>query len=282
MSRAEPVVLVATRIRVEERVLLEALGRRCLSTVHVDDRSLVYRIGDPPPPWRAVLNRALSATRRVEISRYCEVMGIPVLNSADTLATCDNKIAGTWALRCAGLPVPDTVVALDAAAGVRAVDEVGFPAVVKPVVGSWGRGLAKVNDTDAAEAVFDLRAGSPSPVQKLAYAQRFVEGRDIRVLVVGGHAVAAAQRTSDHWVRNTARGARACPVPLDPGLVDLAERASKAVGGGILGVDVLESCTGDRVVLEVNAGVEFHGLASAHPDLPIADLVVDHLLEVLR
>ncbi|MFF8725814.1 RimK family alpha-L-glutamate ligase [Streptomyces sp. NPDC015171] len=280
MRPSDPLVIVATRIRVEERMLIEALERRRLPFAHIDDRRLVYRVGGPPPAWRAVFNRALSATRRIEVSRYCEAVGVPVLNAAATLDRCDNKIAGTLALHGAGLPVPDTCVALDPAHGTEAVAQVGYPAVVKPVVGSWGRGLARVNDPDAAEAVFALREQLPSPIQKLGYAQQYVPGRDLRVLVVGDRAVAAIERSSGHWVRNTARGARPTARTVDAALADLAERAARAVGGGILGVDLLENDDGRRVVLEVNGGVEFHGLAEAHPTLRIADLMIDHALEL--
>jgi [lysine-biosynthesis-protein LysW]--L-2-aminoadipate ligase len=279
-ERAErPFALVATRVRVEERMLFDAFRRRGAACEHVDDRSIVYRVGGPPPPWRAVLNRALSAIRRLEVSRWCAATDTPVLNSAVTLACCDNKIATSLALHRAGVPTPDTVVALDAAGGGRAVAEVGYPAVVKPVNGSWGRALARVGDPDAAEAVFALRAEMPSPVQKLGYTQKFLPGRDLRVLVVGGRAVAAVVREADHWVRNTARGARATAHPLGPELARLAERSAAAVGGGVLGVDLLEDAAGDLRVLEVNGAVEFHGLADAHPDLPVADLIVDHLLD---
>ncbi|TQN28368.1 [lysine-biosynthesis-protein LysW]--L-2-aminoadipate ligase [Haloactinospora alba] len=275
---AAPVALVATRIRVEERMLLDAFQRRAVPCHHVDDRSLVYRVGGPPPPWRAVVNRALSASRRLEVSRWCEAVGTPVLNTPDTLARCDNKIATALALHQAGIPVPHTVVALDPAAGGDAAEEIGFPAVVKPTTGSWGRGVARIGDRDAAEAVFELRGQLASPTQRLGLLQEFRYGRDLRVLVVGGSAVAAITRESGHWVRNTGRGARARAYALDAELASLAERAAAAVGGGVLGVDLLETDTGERLVLEVNGAVEFHGLSAAHTDAPIAETIADHVL----
>ena len=259
-------------------MLLEALRERGVPYTHVDDRAIVYRVGAPPPPWRAVLNRALSATRRLEVSRWCEATRIPVVNNATTVATCDSKIAMSLALHEAGVPVPATAVALDAPAGPEAITNVGVPAVVKPVNGSWGRGVARIRDDDAAEAVFTLREQLGTPAQKLGYVQEFVDGRDLRVLVVGGRAVAAIVRESEHWVRNTARGATATACTLDDELAALAERAADAVGGGLLGVDLLETGDGERVVLEVNAAPEFHGLAAAHPDLPIAETIVEHVL----
>jgi len=129
--------------------------------------------------------------------------------------------------------------------------------------------------------VFALRAQLPSPVQRVGYVQEYVPGRDLRVLVVGDRAVAAMAREGDHWVRNTARGARPVPLALDADLASLAERAAAAVGGGVLGVDLLETPQGERLVLEVNAAPEFHGLAEAHPDLPVADLIAGYFLDAV-
>lgn len=275
-----PIALVATRVRTEERMLLKALHARRAPVAHVDDRSLVYTVG-APPPWRAVLNRALSATRRREVGRLCEAAGVPVLNTPRTLDLCDNKVATAWALHASGVPTPRTAVALDVSAGAEALEAVGLPAVTKPVNGSWGRGVARLADADAAEAVFALRAQLPSPVQRVGYVQEYVPGRDLRVLVVGDRAVAAMAREGDHWVRNTARGARPVPLALDADLASLAERAAAAVGGGVLGVDLLETPQGERLVLEVNAAPEFHGLAEAHPDLPVADLIAGYFLDAV-
>lgn len=278
MYSAEPVALVATHLRREERLLLEAFTRRCVPCEHVDDRAIVYEVGNPRLRWRTVLNRAISATRRMEVSRLFSAAGATVINSCETVALCDSKIATSVALSRAGVPTPRTVVALSPGAGPEAAGTVGFPAVVKPATGSWGRGVGKVDDDETAEFVFSLRDQLASPVQKLCYLQELVPGRSLRVLVVGSEAVAAMTRESDHWVRNTASGARPRICQLDSGLAELAKRSADAVGGGVLGVDLIETESGRRVVLEVNAAPEFHGVAEANPDVPIADLILDHVL----
>ncbi|WP_017582717.1 RimK family alpha-L-glutamate ligase [Nocardiopsis valliformis] len=277
-TAAGTVAVVASRIRLEEKALLDALSRRAVDSEVVDDRSIVYRVGAPRPRWRAVLNRSLSATRRLEVSRWCAAVGVPVLNTPETVALCDNKIATAFALDRARVPTPDTVVSLAPSSGGRAADEVGYPAVVKPVNGSWGRGLARVGDRETAETLFGLRDQLASPSQKLTCVQEFVPGRDLRVLVVGGSAVAAMARESDDWVRNVALGSTAVPRRLDDSLVELAERSAAAVGGGVLGVDLLETDDGRLFVLEVNSAVEFRGLGEANPGVSVADAIVDHLL----
>ncbi|MBB2910416.1 [lysine-biosynthesis-protein LysW]--L-2-aminoadipate ligase [Streptosporangium becharense] len=276
---SESVAVVSSTLRVEEKHLLAALRGRGVPVVHVDDRTLAYRVGAPPPPWRLVLNRSAAATRRLEVSRICEAWGIPVVNGTATVGTCDNKIATTLALARHGLPVPVTAVALTPQGGMGAVREVGLPAVLKPVNGSWGRGLCRLNDDDAVEGVLALRGEAPSPVQRLVYVQEFVRtpGRDIRVLVAGDRVVAAMYRRSAHWVVNTARGASVEACPLTGELESLALRAAAAVGGGILGVDLMEHHDGRLVVGEVNCGVEFHGLMEVAGD--VAGALVDYALE---
>jgi len=249
-------------MRLEERRVLAALTARGLTPVLVDDRQLAARLDDPAPRWDAVLNRSLSAQRRHVVGQLCSLWDVPVVNSPDVIRMCDDKVATSIALHRHGVATPVTAVGLSPDAGLAAIGSTGYPAVVKPVNGSWGRLLARVNDQDAAEAVLAHRFAAPSPQLKVVYAQEFVPtpGRDIRVLVADGHVVAAAYRESDHWAANRARGAtmRACPVSAD--LEKLSLAAAEAVGGGFLGVDLLEKADA-LLVTEVNGTPEFAGLA---------------------
>jgi [lysine-biosynthesis-protein LysW]--L-2-aminoadipate ligase len=259
----QPVVaLVASRMRLEEKLVLAALDTRGLTAVVVDDRALAARLDDPAPRWDVVLNRSLSAQRRHVVGQLCGLWDVPVVNAPDVIRTCDDKVATSIALHRRGVATPVTAVGLSPDAGIDAIESTGYPSVVKPVNGSWGRLLARVNDQDAAEAVLAHRFAAPSPQLKVVYAQEFVRtpGRDIRVLVAGGHVVAAAYRESGHWAANRARGGvmRACPVSVE--LEKLSLAAAEAVGGGFLGVDVLERADG-LLVTEVNGTPEFAGLA---------------------
>nr|AGS49852.1 lysine biosynthesis protein LysX [uncultured bacterium esnapd17] len=277
---ARPVAIIASRVRVEEKMLVEALRRRGVPHVLIDDRELTYVLGAPAPQWCVAINRSIAASRRLEVSRLCEAWEIPVVNPVETVATCDNKIATMLALFKHGVPVPSTAVALSAAGGPKAVEQVGLPAVVKPVDGSWGRGLAKVNDTDAVESVLSVKETLPSSRQQLVLAQEFVETphRDVRVVVAGDRAVAAMYRYSEHWIANVARGSRTESCPLTGELSRLAVAAATAVGGGFVGVDLLENPDGNYVVNEVNCGTEFRGLVSAS-QVPIGDALVDYALD---
>ncbi|HXM57048.1 MAG TPA: lysine biosynthesis protein LysX [Candidatus Dormibacteraeota bacterium] len=278
--RAEVAVLTGP-VRLEERLLLEALSRRRVTVAQVDDRRLVFCLPGPAERFALVINRSVSMTRRRYAARLFEAHGIPVVNPSRVIETCDDKVATTLALVGRGVPVPQTAIALGAAAGVEAVDRVGYPAVIKPVGGSWGRLLARVSDRDAAEAVVEHKAVLGSPAHGVVYAQRYVDkpGRDIRAAVIGGEVVAAMYRTSEHWVTNTARSARPLPCPVGAELEALCRLAAVAVGGGAVAVDVLEEPSGELLVNEVNSTLEFHGLMEA-TGVDVAGRLVDHALGV--
>jgi [lysine-biosynthesis-protein LysW]--L-2-aminoadipate ligase len=273
------VAVVAPHVRHEEREILAALERRGVPYERIDDRGLVFRLGEPPPSYRVVLNRSLSQTRRLNVSRLFEAGGVPVTSSSRVISTCDDRVAMHLALAGAGLPLPPSAVALATECGLDAIEAVGYPAVVKPVGGSWGRLVAKVGERDAAEAVVEHRAALRSPQHGIVYAQAYVDkpGRDIRALVVGDRVPAAMYRRSEHWVTNVARGAEVEPCPVTPELGDLALRAATSVGGGAVSVDLLETRSGELLVNEVNSLVEFRGLAKA-TGVDVAGELVDHAL----
>jgi [lysine-biosynthesis-protein LysW]--L-2-aminoadipate ligase len=185
------------------------------------------------------------------------------------------------ALRASGVPTPRTTLALTPQAALAMLDEFGYPAVIKPLSGSWGRRVSLVREADAARAVLEHCAALPSPQAQLIYLQELVDksNRDIRVVVIGGRAVAAAYRVSDDWRCNVALGARSLPCPLTPELAKLAMAAAGAVHADFAGVDIVEDRHGTPLVLEVNHNVEFSGIQSAHGDrVDLAEEIVDFVL----
>jgi [lysine-biosynthesis-protein LysW]--L-2-aminoadipate ligase len=183
------------------------------------------------------------------------------------------------ALNEAGIPNPQTRIAFDKESALVAVEAVGYPAVIKPPVGSWGRMMAKVNDREAAEAIVEhkLSADGETPLYVQAYVDK--PGRDIRALVVGDEVVYAIYRSAEHWITNTARGGTTTNLPITPELERLCRAAAQAVGGGIVAVDLLEDADGVMMINEVNNTPEFHG-AMEVVDVDIAGKMVDHVLQV--
>ncbi|TDV54912.1 lysine biosynthesis protein LysX [Actinophytocola oryzae] len=270
--------VLTTRARLEERLIFAAFDRRGIPYVQVDDRTLIHHLGAPGVTYRGVLNRIMSHTRSVYATRLFEATGHRVFNPSTVVDVCGDKILTSLALTRAGLPTPATTVAITPDAALAAIEQVGYPAVIKPAVGSWGRLLSKVNDRDAAETLIEHKQSLRSPVHNVYYIQEYVDkpDRDIRVIVLGDEPVAAVYRRSDHWITNTARGATTAACTLTDELRSLALRAAGAVGGGMLAVDLLERSTGELLVTEVNHTMEFHGLAAV-ADVDLADLIVTHV-----
>ncbi len=280
-SRARVAVLIS-RIRVEEKLLLEALVACGADITVVNDAELVLKIGDgrPQPEADVWLERSLSAARGLYALRVLEQAGIPTINRYQTATTCADKLLTTAALAEAGVPQPRTALAFTAESALQAIEEMGYPVVLKPVVGSWGRLLARINDRDAAEAILEHKEVLGSYQHSIFYIQEYVAkpGRDIRAFVVGGETVAAIYRTSDHWITNTARGGRASNCPITPEIDALCLRAARAVGGGILALDLFEHPEQGIVVNEINHTMEFrNSIAPTGVDIP--RLVAQYVME---
>ncbi|WP_211245970.1 lysine biosynthesis protein LysX [Actinomadura oligospora] len=273
-----PLAVLASRVRYEEKRIFAALERRGVPYTHLDTRRFSVELGGGTtgPSCAAALNREISHSRALYASMLLEARGVATVNRSDVIAVCGDKLRTSLALERAGVPSPRTAVALSPDEGADAAERMGFPVVLKPLAGSWGRLVAAARDRDSAEALLEHRAALPSPLQHIVYLQEFVDkpGRDIRVIVAGDQVVGATYRYSDGWRTNAARGARSEPCPLVPDLVAPALAAARAVGGGVLGVDLVEGQDGP-LVLEVNHAVEFQGFQAAHGDaVDVADAIV--------
>jgi [lysine-biosynthesis-protein LysW]---L-2-aminoadipate ligase len=270
--------MLVSRVRVEEKMLLEAFARRSVDVEMVDVRELVIDTAAAPPQWDVVLDRSLQQSHALAALRLLGDRGIPTVNSHEVVANCSDKVVTTSMLAAAGVPVPRTLVAFSVDGALRAIESIGYPAVLKPPVGSWGRLLARVNDRDAAEALLDHKATLGSVAHSVFYIQEHIDkpGRDIRAFVVGDEVVCAIDRHSAHWVTNTARGATTANRPVSPALGAVCLAAARAVGGGVLAVDLLED--GERLLVsEVNHTMEFRNSVEV-TGVDIAAHVVAHTL----
>jgi [lysine-biosynthesis-protein LysW]---L-2-aminoadipate ligase len=277
------VAILHSRVRVEERLIAEALERRGVPHDLVDIRGAVVDLHDAAEWARydAVLERCVSQTAGAALVRAIQGLGVPVLNRAEVIDLCGDKLATSVALARAGVPTPRTLLAVDPESALIAIERVGYPAVLKPTVGSWGRLLARINDRDAAEAIVEHKSTLGGPQHGVFYVQEHVDkpGRDLRVFVAGDRAIAGIVRRSPHWITNTARGAVAEALPLTDELRAIALDAARAVGGGVLAIDLLEHPQRGLLVSEINHAMEFrNSIGPTGVDIPGA--IVEHLLEV--
>ncbi|HEV2012098.1 MAG TPA: lysine biosynthesis protein LysX [Candidatus Limnocylindria bacterium] len=273
--------VLLSRVRVEEKLLLEELERRGIATTVIDDRELVFALEKKPELGvDVVLERCIQHSRALYALAVLETWGIPTVNTFEVADVCGNKLLTTMRLIRDGVPSPRTRLAFTPESALAAVEELGYPAVLKPLVGSWGRLISRVNDRDAAESILEHKDVLGTYMHSIYYIQEYVPkpGRDIRAFVVGDETIGAIYRYSEHWITNTARGGKATKCEVTPELNDLCVRAARAVGGGVVAVDVLEAPEG-LLVNEVNYTMEFRNSIDT-TGVNIPGRVVDYALKV--
>ena len=274
--------VLCSRIRLEEKLIFKALQERGVQYDRLDERHLALQLqaNGLSKRYDLIWCRAISHSRALSTLSILNGWRIRTVNSYQVVNVCGDKVLTSMALIQRGIPTPRTVVAFDIETALQAIEEMGYPVVLKPAVGSWGRLLSKVNDRETAEAVLNHKATLGGPAHKVFYIQEYVDkpSRDIRTLVVGDEVVYAMYRRSAHWITNTARGGEALPCPLSPEIKELSLAAAQAVGGGILAVDLLETADGRLLVSEVNHTPEFHGAMEA-VGVDIAGKMADYVLQ---
>jgi len=281
--------MLYSRIRKDEKLLLTELRDRGHETTKIDVRHEGFNIRDAPDVFDGadiVLDRCLSTSRGLYITQFLDAYGIPVINSAETAELCADKVKNSLALQQAGVPTPNTEVAFTKDSALETIEAFGYPCILKPVIGSWGQLMAKIDSRNAAEAILEHKEQLGHYEHKVFYIQEFVEkpGRDLRVVAADGEPIGAMARSSEHWLTNAARGADTSAFELDPDVRDLVARASDAVSGGLLGVDLMETGVDDDgrpegyTVHEVNHTVEFKALNDA-TDVDVPARVVDWIEE---
>ena len=261
------VCIVFDRLRAEEKMLKKEaseLGHEALmldaniTQVNTDSKKEDFDLGD------VVLERCVSYFRGLHFTASLEFMDIPVLNKFEVANVCGNKMFMTLLLKKNNIPTPKTYFSFSSESAAENLEKIGFPLVIKPVIGSWGRGVMQLKDKDTMEAVFEIRDITDSPHDRIYYLQELIQRppRDIRVITVGDEPIAAMYRKSSGGFKtNIALGADPELCEITKEMEDMAAKASKAMGGGILGIDMMEDEERGLVVHEVNNTVEFKGLA---------------------
>jgi [lysine-biosynthesis-protein LysW]--L-2-aminoadipate ligase len=280
-----------SRVRVEEKLLFEAFDRRGVELELLDDQRLIFDLTNPTAPTGAdqprfdrfdvVVERCINHSRALYSLKILNDHGVRTVNTALVADVCGNKLMTTSALAAAGVPQPRALVAYTPESALEAIEQLGYPAVLKPTVGSWGRLLSKVNDRDAAEAILEHKDTLGSYHHSIFYIQEYVKkpGRDIRAFQVGGETICAIYRHSPNWITNTARGGSSSNCPITPDIADICTRAARACGGGVVALDLFEDPDRGLVVNEVNYTMEFRN-SIAPTNVNIPERMVDFCLKV--
>jgi [lysine-biosynthesis-protein LysW]---L-2-aminoadipate ligase len=269
-------------IRWEEKALYEAAKKKGVQVENVDCKNLVLGLNDRNSKYKdqVVIQRCVSYFKNVHSTSALEGLGAHVINPLDAAILCGNKMYAHMKLENAGVRTPKAISAFSEESALAALEEFGYPAVIKPTVGSWGRLIALLRDKEAARAVIEDREHM-FPIYHVYYFEEFVERppRDIRAIVFGERVVAAIYRYSGdgEWKTNMALGghAEACPVTKE--LEDICIKATRALGGQIVGVDLMESKSDGLMVHEVNNTTEFKNTVRV-TGVDIPGLMVDYAL----
>ncbi|NLX36818.1 MAG: lysine biosynthesis protein LysX [Chloroflexi bacterium] len=277
--------VLMSRVRVEEKLLMEAFAARDVQVDIIDDREVVFdmHVSDAMRQYDVVLERCINHSRALYALEMLNAWGVPTVNTAAVANVCGNKFSTSRALIEHGVPTPRTLIAFTQDSALEAIESLGYPVVLKPAVGSWGRLISKINDREAAEAVLEHKAVLGSYHHSIFYIQEYIDKpmRDIRAFVVGDETICAIYRHSPHWITNTARGGRASNCPVTPEIDAIARAAAQAVGGGVLAVDILERPSGELTICEVNYTMEFrNSIDTTGVDIP--GRVVDYVMRVGR
>ena len=285
MQRRLKLGVLYSRVRVEEKWIFAAMEKRGIDYERLDDRAISFDL-ENPEPWRAfdaVLERSISYTSGLYALRLLNSFGVPTVNTAMVAEICGDKLTTSAMLAKAGVPQPRNVVAFTPEAALDAIEAFGYPVVLKPVVGSWGRLLAKINDRDAAEAVLEHKATLGSVQHSVFYIQEFIKkpGRDIRAIVIGDRVLTAMYRKSEHWITNTARGGEGELCPITPEIEEMCLKATAAVGGGVLAVDLIEHTDRGYLVNEINHTMEFHTMQPVS-GIDIAGEIVEYTVSAAK
>ena len=223
-------------------------------------------------------------TKRLGVLHALRELGVPVYNDARAIERSVDKSMTSLLLHAAGVATPPTWAMESAAQAQRLVmreSAAGRALVLKPLFGSQGKGLQLVGHVDGVHVPLPELKGAYG---SLAYLQRFIApigapGFDWRVLVIGGRAVTAMKRVSEHWIHNVKQGALCEPCELTPALAEIAEAAARTLQMDYAGVDILPEGAPDALrVLEVNGVAAWQGLQRVTP-FNIARAIVDDLLD---
>ncbi|MBI2547747.1 lysine biosynthesis protein LysX [Candidatus Woesearchaeota archaeon] len=269
-------------IRPEEKMLIEEFQRRKnVELVMMDDREFEFTLGKTTFPVDIVIERCINHSRALHALRLLESAGIRCVNSYKAATICGDKLLTSTVLAEQGVPQPEVRIAFTEPSALHAMETMGYPVVLKPAVGSWGRLLAKINDRDAAEAILEHKTVLGSYHHSIFYIQKYVakkQGRDIRSFVIGDQCIAAIYRTSPHWKTNTALGGKASKCVITKELADISVRAARAVHGDIVAIDVFETNDG-LVINEVNYTMEFRNSIQT-TGVNIPKLIVDQVMKI--
>ncbi|MCQ4350363.1 MAG: lysine biosynthesis protein LysX [Sulfolobales archaeon] len=232
----------------------------------------------------AVIQRGISHSRALISTTLLESQGLRVFNDSLTLVRCENKAITLSLLAKSGVSIPRTAIAFSKEKALEIARKLGYPVVIKPIEGSWGRMVAKAVDDDSLYSLMEYQDYTTLQFRTAYAIQEFVRkpDRDIRIFVIGDEAPVGIYRVNKtNWKTNTALGAKAEPLKIDPELRELAMKVKDVIGGFFLGIDVFEDPDRGYVVNEVNGVPEYKNTVRVN-NFNVSGFLLKKLAEVIK
>jgi len=270
-------------IRKDEKMLLVEMRKRPeLEIEMIDVRKIAFKLGSGSYNYDIIIERCIDHSRALHAIRLFEGFGIQCINDYNVATICGDKLLTSATLSENNVPQPEVRLAFSETSALEEIEKMGYPVVLKPAVGSWGRLLSKVTDRDSAESILEHKTVLGTYHHSIFYIQEYIEtnDRDIRSFVVGDECIAAVYRTSEHWITNTARGAETSNCPVTEEVSKISLDAAKAVGGGIVAVDLFETNKG-YLVNEVNYTMESKNSVDV-TGVNIPGKITDYIIETAK
>ena len=233
----------------------------------------------------AAIIRPVSMFNAVYAAPYFEAMHMLTVNPSYTILYAGDKILTYSLLKSANIPIPHTILSLGDDALYAAAEQLGFPLVDKPPIGSWGRLVSLVENRHQLTTIAEHRAMLPSKQFRAHILQEYITtaNADIRCLMIGDELLGCVKRVArrGEWRSNVALGARVEPYKPDSELIELVHKTLTAFKGIFISIDVFEHEKNGYLVNEVNGVPEFKGFIRA-TGIRVEEVLINKILELLR
>ncbi len=280
------IFILFDNIRWEEKSIIDSAKKSDVKLKPIDCRDLVLNLNDDKKKYEncVILQRCVSYFKSMHSTAALEGLGARMINSLYTSIMCGNKLFSHMELQRHGIATPKGLCTFSTHSAVDGINDFGYPVVIKPTIGSWGRLIGLLNDEEAVKTVLEDREHM-YPIYHIYYFEEFVKRppRDIRAIVLGNEVIAAIYRYSgdNEWKTNMALGGHAAPCPITKELEDICLNAAKIFKGDLVGVDLMESNKDGLVIHEVNNTTEFKNTVRV-TGIDIPSLIVDYVISIVK
>jgi [lysine-biosynthesis-protein LysW]--L-2-aminoadipate ligase len=277
------VTILYDNVRWEEKALLKSCKKNNVDAQMIDCKRLTIEL-DKKVRMSHVIQRCVSYYRSLHSTAALEGLNVNVINCLNTAIFAGNKLFTHMLLKKHGIKTPFATIGFSKDGAVSILEKFGYPQILKPTIGSWGRMVAKINDKESAESIIENRE-SLHPIYQIHYIEEFVKRppRDIRVIMVGDTVAAAIYRYSkkNSWRTNMALGGKAEECKVTNELEHICFKAKNAVQGQIVGIDLMESIDNGLLVHEINNTTEYKNTVEVcNVDIP--SLIVNYVKSFKR